>query len=229
MSSRERPTEGQDQERLLPALSRTDEVARALGAAAQVLGPILGDAVRGFVTLRRLGRLEDATKVFEDEFLDFESEVVREYVRTEEFEDLAIETFERVMRERNADKRHHYGKLLAGMAEQTVEPYDVKLDALRAMEQLQPVHVRILRALQVRREPDANAIAGSRLATLQNALGGSDRDEILALLQRLADLRLIVEGAMPWTGNVTGAGAADLQSMVTPFGRVFMKFLRSGH
>lgn len=215
-----------ESESLLPEPTGFDHILRSLEAASSVLGPVATSAIRGFMTPRRLGRLEAAIKVFDAEFLSLVDEIAEDYVASEEFEDLAIEAFERIVRERDDEKVRIYGRILAGMAAAPDKQYDLKLDVLRAVEQLHPIHIRMIRVCWWAPTEQVSYSSGitSHLETLQNRLQEPDRVQVEEAIKRLQDLRIFDESA-GWPTQTSDSPGVDFRTVFTRFGESFVSFL----
>jgi hypothetical protein len=115
--------------------------------------PIFGGAVShvlgGWSQNRRFQRIREVLQQLEAKLAGVRDAVREDYIRGDEFEDLLDQTLRRVAAERHEAKRRLYGAFLAGAVTSPGEPpYHEQLRFLRALEELQPDHIRILRALQ---------------------------------------------------------------------------------
>lgn len=209
---------------LIPEPGEVDRVLRAIETAAPILGPIVSSATQGFFTLRRVRRLEEIVRIFEDEFLDLEDEIVREYMRTEEFEDLTIDVLERATRERDEEKRRLFANLLAGLASAPDDAYDVKIRAIRTLESLRPIHIEAIRAV-IMPPPTPAQSDFSRVEILGNRIGIADRATLTEIVEGLEDVR-VFNRDVSWAGANSEAARVDLRSALTPFGQEFVRFLR---
>jgi hypothetical protein len=157
--------------------------------------------------------------------LDEEQEA---FVRSEDFEDLLVETTQRVWAERSEEKRRIYGDFLAdAIAHPTAEPYDERLRLLRVMEDIQEAHMEVLRAILQDAAPDPSLLGGSMSHVILARLGWREDEESRArladLTQQMSGLRIIDTGTL--TGMMTSAGADNTRRIVTPFGERFTRFL----
>ncbi len=150
------------------------------------------------------------------------------FVRSEDFEDLLVETTQRVWAERSEEKRRIYGDFLAdAIRRPTAEPYDERLRLLRVMEDIQEAHIEVLRAILQDADPDSSLLGGSMSHVILERLGWHEDEESRArlddLTQQMYGLRIIDPG--PLTGMMTSAGAENTRRIVTPFGERFTRFL----
>ncbi len=99
----------------------------------------------GISSNRRFERVRKVTIELAERIGDVETD--REaFVRNENFEDLLIETLQRVAAERDDGKRLAYRNILLNAIRDARQSYDETLRFLRVLEQLQPDHVEVFRA-----------------------------------------------------------------------------------
>jgi hypothetical protein len=92
------------------------------------------------------------------------------FVRSEDFEDLLIETLQGVAAERDEGKRLAYRNILLNAVRDARQSYDETLRFLRALEQFQPDHVEVLWAYGAEPAESNTLIGGSRRHTLGSRL-----------------------------------------------------------
>jgi hypothetical protein len=194
------------------------EVVGTVSSLAPLLGGPLSSILMGISGDRRFDRVRKTIIDLAERLGDVQAD--REaFVRSEDFEDLLIETVQRVAAERDAGKRQAYRNILLNAVRDAGQSYDETLRFLRVLEQLQPDHVEVLRAYDAK-PPEANTlIGGSRRQTLGNRLREMLAEHIDDLVLQLEDLRLTT-GSLH--GIVTGPSAVDLRPLITPFGRRFL-------
>jgi hypothetical protein len=201
---------------------------RALDVATFVanLVPWLGGAVAGVLsgigTDRKINRINDVIVGLAERLRDVESEKAKQYVKTEEFEELLEQTLRQVASERNEEKRRIYRDFLIGAIVSPGEPYDEQRRFLRTMEELQPEHLRVLKALSQPPKPVYGA-AGSPIATLRGRLADFSENQIEERIQQLNDLR--VTNMTSLKTMMTPQGAENLTHAVTPYGSRFVQYL----
>jgi hypothetical protein len=122
-----------------------DTVA-ALVAATPILGGAISSTLSGMAADRRFEQVRGVILDLESRLDDLSAEQ-GDYIRSEDFEDLFRETLRRVENERNEAKRHLYRDFLLGTIHDPGGDYDERLRILRALEQLQPDHIAVLRAM----------------------------------------------------------------------------------
>jgi hypothetical protein len=220
-----------DSEALLPAMTREEKVLETVGTVAGLV-PVLGGPVSsillGVSGDRRFGRVHACLVELSERIghLDEEQEA---FVRSEDFEPL-IEATQRVWGERNGEKRRAYRDfLLDAITHPTAEPYDERPRLLRVIEQVQEVHIEVLRAALQDPDPNSTPYAGSMSAVLLQRLGWGDdqsaRGRLTDLMQQMGDLRIV--NAAPVNTMMTGAGAQNTPSILTPLGQRFMHYLEA--
>jgi hypothetical protein len=201
------------------------EVGTLLAGAMPLLGGPVSAVLSGISFGRKIERVRDALLQLGTELDTFKAEASEQYVRTEEFEELLEKALRRIADERNEEKRRLYGLFLINAIKQPGDGYDEQLRFLRTLEDLQPDHVRVLRALMQSPSPDPGMI-GSPSQTLGRRLPGIAADQIADLISQLNDARVTNLQSLKTT--MTGRGAEDLRHCLTPFGQRFLLYLREG-
>jgi hypothetical protein len=104
------------------------------------------------------------------------------------------------------------------------ESYDEQVRFLRTLEELQPDHLRILRAIA---EPPDNSdgFSGSPAAALHGRLAGISGGRIKELVAQLNDMR--VTNLTGLNSMMTYRGAQDLRHAITSYGKRFLSFLKA--
>jgi hypothetical protein len=208
--------------------STKGETVLDVAAVITSIVPWIGGPVSAVLGGMSLGRKMDRVKHFLDtlsgDLKDFKSVASEQYVKTDDFQELLEKTLRRISDERSEEKREIYRLFLSDVIKSPGGSYDEQLRYLRTMEELQPDHLRIIKAIL---EPPAggNGYTGSQSATLTKRMPGITRERIAELVDQLNDMRLI---------NMTGLntmmtydGAQDLRHCVTPYGQRFAKYLLS--
>lgn len=226
MPERDDETTSEEARIVLPDNTRAERVLdtfSAVTALAPVLGGPISNILSGISGDRRFARVREVLIDLAAQLHDL-SDDQQNYVRSEDFEDILIEAVQRVAAERMVEKRRLYRQLLASAVIRVGEVgYDEQLRYLRVLEQLQPDHLHLLRALMQPPEPSATGIGGSPASTLEKRLPGMSADRISDLAGQLDDLRVTDIGSL----NVlmTAAGAADLRSRLAAFGQRFVAYV----
>ncbi len=211
-----------------PSYEDDVETTALLSTLIPIFGGFISNILNGVVAGRRRQRVLESLSeiVIWLENVDFRvSDSAKEYIRTEDFEELLTETLERVSREHNEERRRLYGLFLVGSITSPEEPYDDQLRFLKTIDELQRAHLIVLRAYA--EEPDPNpGRTGTITQTLTKRIGnqinldGSMLSEFVVHLHRLD---LISDGTIG--GTMTGVGAEQLDSRITGYGKRFMAFL----
>ncbi len=201
------------------------EIALDAAAAVASLTPILGGAMSnilsGLASDRRMDRVIEVIEGIGDRVRELSSES-SEYVQTEDFEDLLSETLSRVHRERSEEKRRLYRDFLIDAIQSPGAPYDEQLRFVRTLEELQPDHIRVLKAFMQRPDPSPPYSIGSIGRTLADRLPGIEENRLMDLAGQLVDMKLVA-GSL--SGMMTASGAQDLRSRITAYGKRFTRFL----
>lgn len=215
-----------EDDRPLPAPSGKTETAldtvSLVASAVPGLGNVVANLLSGFSTDRKFLRVHEVLVGFAQDLKDARSEAAEQYVKTEDFADLLETTSRRAAEARTAEKRRLYRAFLVG-AVTAPAPYDEQVRVLQALDQIQPHHVRILRAML--QEPvDEDRMMGSQLQTLHRRLG-LPREVIEELVVQLHDLRLVGLTRDSLHTMMTALGAEDLRGWITSLGRRLMDYL----
>jgi hypothetical protein len=209
---------------ILPSMTRDEKIIEAVGTVsslAPLLGGPLSSILIGISGDRRFDRARKMIIELAERLGDVEAE--REaFVRSEDFEDLLIETLQRVAAERDEGKRRAYRNILLHAIRDAGQSYDETLRFLRVLEQLQPDHIEILRAYDAEPGEANTGIGGSRRHTLGNRLPEMSAEHIDDLVLQLEDLRLTT-GSLQ--GLVTGPSAVNLRPLITSFGQRFLTYV----
>jgi hypothetical protein len=204
-----------------PAEKGLDVAAVVASAVPWIGGPV--SAVLGGMSLgRKLGRVREVLEGLADDLRDFKSTASEQYARTEEFEELLEAALRGTAEERNKEKRRIYRSFLTDAIRSPGQPYEEQLRFLRTLEELQPDHLRIVKALSQQPE-GGDGITGSPANTLARRLPEMSRERIADLVAQLNDMR--VTGMTSLNVMMTYHGAQDLRSSITAYGRRLLRFI----
>ncbi len=215
----------EDSKDLIPATTKAEtvlDVAAFVGSAVPWIGGPVSNVLSGMSSGRKFARVREVLEGLISDLSDFKSEVSEEYVKTEDFEELLEQTLERSADERNEEKRQIYRSFLTNAIESPGEPYDEQIRFLRTLEELQPDHLKVLRALSKTPDPDPGMM-GSPNQTLRQRLPDLEEKRIEELITQLNDLR--VTNMTSLKTMMTGRGAADLRHSITSYGQRFMQYI----
>lgn len=206
----------------LPAERALDVAAFVANLVPWLGGPVAG-VLSGIGTDRKINRINDLIVGLAERLRDVESEKAKQYVKTEEFEELLEQTLRQVASERHEEKRRIYRDFLIGAIVSPGEPYDEQRRFLRTMEELQPEHLRVLTALWQPPKP-VSGIMGSPISTLRGRLPNFSEDQIEERIQQLNDLR--VTNMTSLKTMMTPQGAENLTHAITAYGSRFVQYLK---
>lgn len=202
------------------------EAVSVLSAAIPVLGGPISAVVSGQTSRRKMRRIARVLDRMREQLEGQQGSINDAYVKTEEFEELLEETLLRARNERAETKRVMYAEFLADAAFGTGATYDEQLHFIKTMESLQEAHIEVLKAFMA--EPDEDRLdypVGSAMQTLRRRLPGMPEGRIEDLVRQLNALHLTQ--TVPLQGMMSGRGAENLSSSITPFGMRFVRFLRT--
>lgn len=203
--------------------------AVAVGAELiPVLGGAVSNVLNGWSQERRMQRVKDVIEDLSARVKGLGTRVDEAYVRSDEFEDLLDRTLRQVAAERHQNKRRLYAAFLAGAIECRGEPYDEQLRMLRTIEELQPDHVRVLKAIL--EEPSlrsAGAIGDRNITkTLQERLPDIPAQRLEDLVAQLADdLRLTIIGGRIGLTITTHPETGKAPDRFTDYGHRLIRYI----
>lgn len=215
----------EDSKDLIPATTKAEtvlDVAAFVGSAVPWIGGPVSNVLSGMSSGRKFARVREVLEGLISDLSDFKSQVSEEYVKTEDFQELLEQTLKRSADERNEEKRQIYRSFLTNAIESPGEPYDEQIRFLRSLEELQPDHLKVLRALSKTPDPDPGMM-GSPNQTLRQRLPDLEEKRIEELITQLNDLR--VTNMTSLKTMMTGRGAADLRHSITSYGQRFMQYI----
>ena len=215
----------EDSKDLIPATTKAEtvlDVAAFVGSAVPWIGGPVSNVLSGMSSGRKFARVREVLEGLISDLSGFKSEVSEEYVKTEDFEELLEQTLRRSADERNQEKRQIYRSFLTNAIESPGEPYDEQIRFLRTLEELQPDHLKVFRALSKTPDPDPGMM-GSPNQTLRQRLPELEEKRIEELITQLNDLR--VTNMTSLKTMMTGRGAVDLRHSITSYGQRFMQYI----
>jgi hypothetical protein len=199
------------------------DIAAAVSSMVPWIGGPISSVLAGVATSLRMDRVREVLIDLGERISDLDSEISREYVKTDEFAELLDRTLRQAANERSEEKRKAYAAFLEGDIASPGNPYDEKIRVLRTLEEMQPDHLRVLAALDA--APDPNyGMMGSVGQTLRKRLPGINPDRIADLAQQLTDMRLATLQNL--NTMMTGRGSEELQALITPYGRRFLTYIK---
>jgi len=199
------------------------DIAAVVTSAVPWLGGPVSAVLSGISFGRKYERVREVLNGLAEDLRDFKSKASEEYVKKEEFEELLEKTLRQAAEERSGEKRSIYRSFLTDEIRSPGKPYDEQLHFLRTLEELQPDHIRVIKALAHPPE-GGRGIAGSPLQTLSSRLPDMPPERIEALILQLNDMRLTAMTSLKTL--MTFHGAQELRHSLTPHGRRFLEFIR---
>ncbi len=210
-----------------PSSETLFEAAAYMASVVPWIGGPISNVLTGISVDRKIGRVCEVLYGLAQELKDFRSEASEEYVKTEYFQELSAQTLRRVQDELNEEKRRIYRDFLIDAIKAPVELYDEQLRFLRTLEEMQPAHIKILKAIDQKPEDEAGgkdtSISRLQDEALEQRLPSMGRERIEDLVNQLNDLR--VTNFTSFKTRKANHGDPDLRYAITPYGRRFMKFI----
>jgi hypothetical protein len=200
-------------------------IAATISSIAPWIGGPVSSVLSGMSVSRKIERINEVLINMAEEIKGLESEIPKDYVKTDEFQELLEKTLQQVSNERNDEKRRAYATLLANDIKNPAHDiYEEKIRFLRTLEEIQPNHIHILRAMMLKPDPNSTGMS-SVSKTLEKRLPNIPTEKIKDLAEQLTDMRLA--NLTNLNTMMTGIGAEQLQSRITSYGQRFIKYIIS--
>lgn len=198
------------------------DVAAVVTSAVPWLGGPISAVLSGISAGRKYERVRGVLNGVVEDLRDFKSSASEDFVRTEDFEELLEKTLNQAAEERSDEKRKLYRAFLTDAIASPGKPYDEQVRFLRTLEEIQPDHLRILKALSQPPE-GGSGLAGSPGNTLSLRLPGMPRERINDFVGQLNDLRVI--GLTSLNTMMTFTGSQDLRHSIQPYGERLLAYI----
>ena len=124
----------ENEKELVVASTKTEtalDVASFISSVVPWIGGPVSNVLGGMSLGRKLGRVSEVLESIANDVQNIESDASKNYVKTDEFEDMLEQALKRVGEERNEEKRHLYKAFLTDAIESPGELYDDQLRLLR--------------------------------------------------------------------------------------------------
>lgn len=216
---------------------QTDRPVENLGQAGAVLiqllpglGILLGAYVGDSINNLHRERLDTLLESIVHDLSHTQQKMNTKFVRSTDLPDLFGQIIPRVQQERNEDKRRYYKNILLGaVTSDSVDPYDEAVKYVKTLEELQPVHIVVLRAVAVevpkeeswKRDWSSDFL----INTLLERLPQIPKNQFPEILEDLNHTRVTKFKIDSLSLAMTGASAANLRSRMTEYGKAFVKFV----
>ena len=210
----------------LPAESALDAISTISTVIPWIGGPV-SNVLNGLSVGRKIARVNEVLDGLAADLRDFKSQVSEDYVKTDEFEELLENTLRKAAEERNEQKRRLLRQFLVEQIQHPGRSYDDQKRVLNLLEDVEPEHMLILKAVSQPPEPDVlmRSSIGSVMGTLERRLSGIPQQRLKELVGRMDDLRIINLGNRLQT-MMTASGAADLRRAILPLGQALISCVR---
>ncbi len=195
----------------------------ALSSLVPCVGSVLSAIASGRLVDRKLARVTETIDFLRFELGELRADVDEQYVASEDFEELLELAMRRAADERGEEKRRLYARFLAhGMTDRRNATFEENVRFLRTIEELQPVHVEILRILS--EESDENRPQeGVTVQTMQHHLRSMDESDIN---ERMVELGIM--GAVtvsPPFRLLNPRSPMKTMDFLTPYGRRLLSYI----
>lgn len=207
-------------------IERIAELTAVITSAAPWIGGPVAEIIGGVATELKIQRVTSFVKDVLAHVEKVRSAQSEAFLRTEDFVDIFEKTAEAVASERDEEKRKLFSRYVLNNIAAPAIAYNHRLKCLRVLEQVDTRHVDLLRALLLTPTP-IEALVGMSTPgyTLQKRIPYLQND-ITTLVYETNTLGLTNIKIEYLSLNMTGNGASDLRSRVTPFGNEFIGFIR---
>ncbi len=210
---------------LIPTATPTEtvlDVAAFVGSAVPWIGGPVSNVLGGISWGRKLARVREVLIGLSSDLAEYKSQASEEYVKTEDFEELLEQTLRKAADERNEEKRQIYRDFLTDAIKSPGESYDEQIRFLKTLEELQPDHLKVIRALSQPPAPNPAYITSPNRSLCKRLLE-LDETRITDLIVQLNDLH--VTNSTGLKVMMSGHEAEKLRHLITPYGERFLKFI----
>lgn len=201
--------------------SAADRAADLAALAAQfipVIGSIVSGVLSGQATQGRFDRVTEEMSKLAAELEAVRDQINEDYVRGDEFEELFVQTLEKMSRELDPAKRATYRHFIRNLSTEPKRPYHDQRKLLRLTDELTARHRVVIGAMLTKPPPTLEWTpgTGSALQTLTSRTK-LPSSEIITIAGDLAREGLL-NGQVNLQVMITGPAALDLRHLVSPFG-----------
>jgi len=176
------------------------------GSAVPWIGGPMGVILSNISSERKYKRIYDVLAGVISDLNGFKSEASEQYVKTDEFEELAEKTLKKVAEERNSEKRDLFRKFLIKAIKFPSIDYNEQMRFIRILEEIQIDQLKILKILFEENH-------GAQLPSLLHRLPDMTREQVRDLIMHLNSL------------CITEISTKDGSIAVTEFGRRFVEYI----
>ena len=204
------------------------DIASTLTNFVPWIGGAVSNVLGGLSVGRKINRVNEVLEGLANDLREFKSTASESYVKTDEFEELLENVLRKAAEERNEQKRRLLRTFLVEEIEHPGRSYDEQKSILRLLDDVEPEHILVLRALAESPRPEeVNGALGSIMGTLQRRMPTCPRHKIEELVARMNDLRMINLTSRRMHTTMTAPGAADLRSTISPLGHRLISFIKT--
>jgi hypothetical protein len=211
------------------AMDEPDAIQTALEIGELAVGfvPEFGGAlsalIGGAANRRRNQKVKHVLKELSHRVAKVHESINRDYIKSEDFEDLLDVTLQQASSEKNEEKRRAYAAFLANDMVSANGSYSQKLKILRTLEIIEIPHLSLIRAAMQKPTETPPVLGGSFLQTLRNRLPRWGDQQIRFIASEVEGMKLAQFGEL--ATMVTGYNSIDLRGTLTPYGQRFMEYL----
>jgi hypothetical protein len=206
---------------------------QALASAVPLFGAPIQTYLSGKLSERQVNRIHETIDALVHDLTATQRKLNTEFLKSEDFEELISEVMPRIAKERKNEKRRLYRNILLGAAlSDDIAPYDIAMKYLKTVDDLEPVHIDVLRAVSCK--PPEQELwrlsdsSGSIAQTLEKRLPDVRRSDFHDLLDDLNTARVTKFNLEHIGTMMSGMGAANLNTRVTDYGERFIHFVLNG-
>lgn len=210
------------------------QTVEALVQLVPVVGGILGTYIGDSLNQTYQKRLDTLLQSLVHDLSHTQRKMNTEFVKSDDLPELFGEIIPRVQKERNKEKRHYYKNILRGaILNKDIDPYDTSMKYVRTLEDLQPVHIAVLRAVAIEL-PDEELLRRDRSAggfmmnTLNERLPEIPKSQFPEILEDLNLARVTNFRVGSLMLGMNGSSAANLRARMTEYGIAFVEFVLEG-
>jgi len=217
-----------DEDELLPSSTTSEtaiDISATIAGFAPWIGGPLSSLLSGVSQARKMKRIKEVLVELKGRIGDFQSEVSKEYVKTEDFQDLAEKALLSAASERSEEKRKLFAEFLTNDIKSPDKPYDEKQRFLKLLEDMQISHVFVLRAMAENPSPVTIASEKSRSLSQELLLRFPEHSQETAnhIYKDLVEWRLV--SPIDINAPLVAGTVYKIADRITPLGYRFLMYI----
>lgn len=210
-----------------------ENLRQAAGKLAQLLpgvGGLLGAYIDDNLNQKRTQRLDTLLQSLVHDLSQARRKMNTEFIKSSDLPELFGEIIPQVQKERNEEKQRYYKNILRGaILSEDIDPYDTSMKYVRTLEELQPVHIAVLRAVAIELPQEElwqkDYGGGFMINTLEERVPNTPKSQFPEIIEDLNRARVTDFRIDSLELCMSGSSAANLRTRMTKYGIAFVEFI----